>query len=79
MVCSLRLSKDPVELKQVQRKTTKIIKQLPNKGELKNAGLFVMERKTLRGTVEYYRIMMVISRRLVLNQIKGRIFYTSLS
>lgn len=65
MVCSLHLRKDAVELKQVQRKTTKMIKQLPNKGEPKNAGLFVMERKTLRGTIKYYKIMKAISRRLV--------------
>ena len=66
MVCSLHLRKDAVELKQVQRKPTKMIKQLPDKGKPKNAGHFVMERKTLRrGTAEYYQIMKAVSRKLV--------------
>lgn len=39
MVCSLHLRKDAVELKQVWRKPTKKIKQLPDKGRPKNAGL----------------------------------------
>lgn len=39
MVCSLHLRKDAVESKQVQRKPIKMIKQLPDKGRPKNAGL----------------------------------------
>jgi len=54
MVCSLHVRKKAAELKQVQRKPTKMIKQMPDKGEPTNAGLFVMERKMLRrGTAEY--------------------------
>lgn len=66
MVCFLHLRKDAVELKQVQRKPTKMIKQLPGKRNPTNAGLFVMDRKKLRrGTVEYYKIMKAIPRKLV--------------
>lgn len=66
MVCFLRLRKDAVEVKQVQRKPIKVIKQLPDKRKHTNAGLFVMEKKKLRrGTAEYYKIMTAISRKLV--------------
>lgn len=61
MVCSLHLSKDARKLKQVQRKTTKMTKQLPDSGEPRNVGLSVMERKTLsKETFEDYKIMKAI-------------------
>lgn len=61
MVCSLHLSKDARKVKQVQRKTTKMIKQLPDSGEPRNVGLSVVERKTLsKETFEDYKIMKAI-------------------
>lgn len=42
-----------------------MIKQLPYKENLKNAGVFVTERTMLRtGTVEYYEIIKGVSRKL---------------
>lgn len=43
-----------------------MIKQLPDKGKPKDAGVFVMEKETLRkGRVEYYKIMKAIPGKLV--------------